>query len=221
MNIALKGRTAIVTGSMAGIGRATAEGLARAGASVVINGHGNARVSEAVQQTQQAFPENNISGIYASMAAWFARRLVPQGFCSVPPVRRRQSSRAVRSLAFKRNIPPKRKSLPREEVRQAFRKEPNSDWEEECRRSDRRPLGGGADRLNSKLCGRRCIASIKLSIRRPPRLARVYAALQLCKKCGSEELRSDEYKNRSSNVEDPRKNARVISGRRAVLETRC
>ena len=36
-------------------------------------------------------------------------------------------------------IPPKRKSLPREEVRQAFRKEPNSDWEEECRCSYRRP----------------------------------------------------------------------------------
>ena len=40
-----------------------------------------------------------------------------------------------------------RKSLPREEVRQAFRKEPNSDWEEECRCSYKRPLGGGAGRL--------------------------------------------------------------------------
>jgi hypothetical protein len=29
----------------------------------------------------------------------------------------------------------KTKSLPREEVRQAFRKELNGDWEEECRRS--------------------------------------------------------------------------------------
>lgn len=48
MNIELWGRKAIVTGSTAGIGRATAEGLARAGASVVINGHGNARVDEAV-----------------------------------------------------------------------------------------------------------------------------------------------------------------------------
>jgi hypothetical protein len=35
----------------------------------------------------------------------------------------------------------KRKSLPREEVRQAFRKEPNNGWEEECRCSDRRPFG--------------------------------------------------------------------------------
>ncbi len=33
----------------------------------------------------------------------------------------------------------KRKSLPREEVRQAFRKEPNSSWEEECCCSRRRP----------------------------------------------------------------------------------
>ena len=38
MIIDLKGRTAIVTGSTAGIGRATAEGLARAGAAVVVNG---------------------------------------------------------------------------------------------------------------------------------------------------------------------------------------
>ena len=40
MKIELKGRKAIVTGSTAGIGRAIAEGLARAGASVVVNGRG-------------------------------------------------------------------------------------------------------------------------------------------------------------------------------------
>lgn len=38
MQIDLSGRTAIVTGSTVGIGRATAEGLARASASIIING---------------------------------------------------------------------------------------------------------------------------------------------------------------------------------------
>jgi NAD(P)-dependent dehydrogenase (short-subunit alcohol dehydrogenase family) len=68
MNIELKGRKAIVTGSTAGIGRATAEGLARAGASVVINGRGGARVDEAVRQMRQTFPESDISGIAADLA---------------------------------------------------------------------------------------------------------------------------------------------------------
>jgi hypothetical protein len=41
----------------------------------------------------------------------------------------------------------KRKSLPREEVRQAFRKEPNNSWEEESCYSIRCPLGGGVGYL--------------------------------------------------------------------------
>jgi NAD(P)-dependent dehydrogenase (short-subunit alcohol dehydrogenase family) len=68
MNIELKGRTAIVTGSTAGIGRATAEGLARAGASVVFNGRGNARVVEAVRQMRQSFPDSEISGVAADLS---------------------------------------------------------------------------------------------------------------------------------------------------------
>lgn len=56
MHILLRGRKAIVTGSTAGIGRATAEGLARAGAAVIINGRGSARVDAAVRQLQEAFP---------------------------------------------------------------------------------------------------------------------------------------------------------------------
>ncbi len=70
MNIELKGRKAIVTGSTVGIGRATAEGLARAGASVVINGRGSIRVDEAVRQMRQAFPESDIFGVIEKTATF-------------------------------------------------------------------------------------------------------------------------------------------------------
>lgn len=68
MHIELTGRKAIVTGSTAGIGRATAEGLVRAGASVVINGRGHARVEEAVRQMRQAFPHSDIAGFAADLS---------------------------------------------------------------------------------------------------------------------------------------------------------
>jgi gluconate 5-dehydrogenase len=44
----LSGRTALVTGSSRGLGRAIAEGLAQAGASVILNGVDETRLSEAV-----------------------------------------------------------------------------------------------------------------------------------------------------------------------------
>lgn len=68
MKIDLNGRTAIVTGSTAGIGRATAEGLARAGASVIINGRTQVRVDNAVQQMRAAFLGGAISGIAADLS---------------------------------------------------------------------------------------------------------------------------------------------------------
>ena len=63
MNIDLRGRTAIVIGSAAGIGRGAAEGLARAGASVIINGRTHARVDEALQQTRAAFLQGTIPAL--------------------------------------------------------------------------------------------------------------------------------------------------------------
>jgi NAD(P)-dependent dehydrogenase (short-subunit alcohol dehydrogenase family) len=68
MIIDLKGHTAIVTGSTAGIGREAAEGLARAGASVIVNGRSQARVDEAVQQMRAQFPNGNIAGIAADLS---------------------------------------------------------------------------------------------------------------------------------------------------------
>ncbi|MBD8472096.1 SDR family NAD(P)-dependent oxidoreductase [Sphingomonas sp. CFBP 8765] len=68
MKIDLTGRTAIVTGSTAGIGRATAEGLARAGAAVIVNGRTQARVDGAVREMRVAFPGSDISGIAADLS---------------------------------------------------------------------------------------------------------------------------------------------------------
>ena len=68
MIINLTGRKAIVTGSTAGIGYATAEELARAGAAVVVNGRGDKRVDQAVRQIRQAVPESDVSGVAADLS---------------------------------------------------------------------------------------------------------------------------------------------------------
>src|ERR687889_554478 len=48
MDLQLRGKRALVTGSTAGIGLAAAAGLSREGASVVVNGRTSRRVDEAV-----------------------------------------------------------------------------------------------------------------------------------------------------------------------------
>lgn len=68
MNIELKGRKAIVTGSTAGIGRAVAEGFARAGASVVINGRGKQRVASALQELRTLLPSADFTGMAADLS---------------------------------------------------------------------------------------------------------------------------------------------------------
>jgi gluconate 5-dehydrogenase len=50
----LTGRTALVTGSSRGLGRAMAEGLARAGARILVNGTDAARADAAVKEMRQA-----------------------------------------------------------------------------------------------------------------------------------------------------------------------
>jgi NAD(P)-dependent dehydrogenase (short-subunit alcohol dehydrogenase family) len=68
MIIDLKGRKAVVTGSTTGIGRAVAEGLARAGAAVVINGRGDERVSAALREMHTRIPDAEITGFAADLA---------------------------------------------------------------------------------------------------------------------------------------------------------
>ena len=63
MIIDLTGGKVVVTGSTVGIGRATAERLAQAGASAAINGRGSERVDAAVHELRQAFSNIDISGV--------------------------------------------------------------------------------------------------------------------------------------------------------------
>ena len=63
MNIDLSSKHAIVTGSTAGIGYAIALGLARAGATVVINGRTQARVDATVAQLKKELPSAKVQGV--------------------------------------------------------------------------------------------------------------------------------------------------------------
>jgi NAD(P)-dependent dehydrogenase (short-subunit alcohol dehydrogenase family) len=68
MNIDLKGKTALVTGSTAGIGHAIAKGLASVGASVVVNGRTQAKVDAAVAALVKAAPGSKIRGVAADVS---------------------------------------------------------------------------------------------------------------------------------------------------------
>ena len=56
MDLGLKGKSALVTGSTGGIGHAIAEGLAREGAAVWITGRTQASVDAALARLRQALP---------------------------------------------------------------------------------------------------------------------------------------------------------------------
>ncbi len=68
MNINLKGRRAIVSGSTSGIGYAIAKGLAEVGASVVVNGREGGRVASATEQLRTEVPGADAQGFAADLA---------------------------------------------------------------------------------------------------------------------------------------------------------
>ncbi|WP_342711763.1 SDR family oxidoreductase [Bradyrhizobium sp. B124] len=68
MRIDLSGKTALVTGSTAGIGNAIARGLVDTGAEVVINGRSQAKVDAAVAAIEKAVPGAKVRGIAADVS---------------------------------------------------------------------------------------------------------------------------------------------------------
>ena len=67
MDLGLRGRRALVTGSTLGIGFAAARQLAAEGAAVVVNGRSAERVDEAVGRLRAAVPGADVQGIAADL----------------------------------------------------------------------------------------------------------------------------------------------------------
>jgi NAD(P)-dependent dehydrogenase (short-subunit alcohol dehydrogenase family) len=68
MEIDLSGRTAFVSGSTQGIGRAIVARLARSGAHAVVNGRDRARVDGVVEELRGELPGASIAGVAADVA---------------------------------------------------------------------------------------------------------------------------------------------------------
>jgi NAD(P)-dependent dehydrogenase (short-subunit alcohol dehydrogenase family) len=67
MDLGLQGKTAVVSGSTAGIGLAIAAALAAEGAAVVINGRSEARVEAALDQLRESVPDARVRGVAADL----------------------------------------------------------------------------------------------------------------------------------------------------------
>jgi NAD(P)-dependent dehydrogenase (short-subunit alcohol dehydrogenase family) len=68
MDLQLKGKLALVTGSTVGIGFAIAEGLAREQATVIVNGRSKDRAAKAVENIQKKIPEAKVDAFVADLS---------------------------------------------------------------------------------------------------------------------------------------------------------
>jgi NAD(P)-dependent dehydrogenase (short-subunit alcohol dehydrogenase family) len=68
MDLQLKGKVALVTGSTVGIGFAIAEGLAREQATVIVNGRSKDRAVKAVENIQKKIPEAKVDAFVADLS---------------------------------------------------------------------------------------------------------------------------------------------------------
>ncbi|HEY0793571.1 MAG TPA: SDR family oxidoreductase [Chthoniobacterales bacterium] len=68
MNLELENKTALVTGSTAGIGWAIAQSLAREGATVILNGRTKKRVNDAINQILGQYPKAKLEPLNADVS---------------------------------------------------------------------------------------------------------------------------------------------------------
>jgi NAD(P)-dependent dehydrogenase (short-subunit alcohol dehydrogenase family) len=83
MDLRIAGKKALVTGSTAGIGLAIAEALAAEGASVIVNGRTQPRVSAAIAQLRAKHPTGQIGGLAADLGTAAGTALAIQAFPDV------------------------------------------------------------------------------------------------------------------------------------------
>lgn len=67
MKLYLKGKTALVTGSTAGIGKAIAISLVAEGATVLINGRNEGKVSQTIHEIQEQYPDAILQSAVADL----------------------------------------------------------------------------------------------------------------------------------------------------------
>ncbi len=67
MNLQLKGKTALITGSTSGIGKAIAVSLAAEGANVILNGRHQEKINQTIEFIQSEYPEASIDFITADL----------------------------------------------------------------------------------------------------------------------------------------------------------
>lgn len=68
MDLKLTNKTALVSGSTAGIGLAIAATLAQEGASVIVNGRTQQRVADAIKQIEKTNPDAKLQGVVADLS---------------------------------------------------------------------------------------------------------------------------------------------------------
>jgi NAD(P)-dependent dehydrogenase (short-subunit alcohol dehydrogenase family) len=68
MDLLLKGKLALVTGSTAGIGFAIAEGLARESATVIVNGRSEDRAAKALKNIRAKIPHANVEAFAGDLS---------------------------------------------------------------------------------------------------------------------------------------------------------